>query len=68
MLDDLCARLGKTSAGTVRRKELVAAILSEVSRDDPRELANLIARYREAPAWPGEFKQEKPGPRSAQSS
>ena len=61
-LDDLCATLGKTSAGTVRRKELMATLLFH-AECDPRELANLVARYREEPAWKRDFRRERPGPR-----
>jgi hypothetical protein len=62
-LDDLCSALGNTSAGTVRRKELMATLLLHAERD-PRELANLVARYREEPAWERTFKRERPGPRT----
>ena len=61
-IDVLCSALGRTSAGTVRRKELIAALLF-ASEQDPRELANLIARYREAPAWEAIFERKRPGPR-----
>jgi hypothetical protein len=63
LLDELCAGLGRTSAGTVRRKELVAALIFDTERDH-RELANLVSRYREAPAWEGSFRHERPGPRA----
>jgi hypothetical protein len=64
LLDELCEALSKTSAGTVRRKELLAALIFESERD-PRELANLIARYREAPAWEATFRRLRPGPRAS---
>ena len=65
-IDDLCASLGRTSAGVVRRKELVAALLFSAERD-PRELANLISRYREALAWDRSFARQKPGPRVSET-
>ena len=61
-IDDLCDSVGRTSAGIVRRKELVAALIF-AAEQDPRELANLIAIYREAPAWDRTFARRKPGPR-----
>jgi hypothetical protein len=42
----------------------VAALLLH-AETDPRELANMIARYREAPAWDRSFKRERPGPRAS---
>jgi hypothetical protein len=64
MLDDLCEQLGRTSAGIIRRKELIAALLFEAPRSDSRELANLVSRYRETQSWPAQFRREKPGPRT----